>query len=181
MRFLSSLIVFLCCSVALGLGLVVFLNASTQVDAAPSLKPHQARADAIVIEKAARSLTLLRNGKEISRYRVRLGFSPSGAKTEEGDGKTPVGEYRIDRRNDRSRFHLSLGINYPLPAQRAAAQQRGVSPGGDIFIHGQPNRIRGLGLSIPFDWTDGCIAVSNREIEEIFSLVAIGTKVTILP
>lgn len=123
-------------------------------------------------------MALLRDGKEIKRYQIKLGFSPEGQKEMEGDGKTPLGTYHINRRNSRSRYHLSLGLDYPLPQQKAAAKAKGINPGGDIFIHGQPNAMRGL-PSLPHDWTDGCIAVTNKEIEEIWSLVPIGTKITI--
>ena len=143
----------------------------------PALAPEQSRADFVLIEKGDRRLTLWRDGKLLNSYRIGLGFAPDGDKSREGDGRTPEGLYRIDRRNDRSKFHLSLGIDYPRPDQRAAAKAEGRNPGGDIFIHGQPN---GYPLNrIPGDWTAGCAAVSNAEIREIWSLVPIGTRVEI--
>ena len=144
---------------------------------APDLVPPNARADFVLIEKAARRLTLLRAGQVLKTYRIGLGFAPKGDKLREGDGRTPEGLYRIDRRNDRSKFHLSLGIDYPRPDQRDAARAEGRNPGGDIFIHGQPNGYSGP--TIPGDWTAGCAAVSNAEIREIWSRVPMGTRVEI--
>lgn len=145
----------------------------------PALLPKAEQADLVVIEKAERRLTLYRGGAVIERFPIVLGFAPEGDKTREGDGRTPEGIYRIDRRNDRSSFHLSLGINYPRPDQRAAARAEGRNPGGDIFIHGQPNGYRGPTLN--YDWTAGCAAVSNADIRRIWQRVAIGTRVEIRP
>ena len=144
---------------------------------APVLLPPSKRADFVLIEKAERRLTLMRDGVILKHYRIGLGFSPAGDKQVEGDGRTPEGIYRIDRRNDRSKFHLSLGIDYPRPDQRAAARAEGRNPGGDIFIHGQPNGYSGK--KIRGDWTAGCAAVSNAEIREIWAHVPIGTTVEI--
>ena len=134
------------------------------------------------MEKAARTLTLYRGQDVIRRYDVSLGFAPEGDKQRQGDGKTPEGAYLIDYRNPNSAYHLSLHINYPSPADRAEAEARGEDPGGEIFIHGLPN---GYGALIELfqgrDWTAGCIAVSNAEIEEIWSLTPNGTPIEILP
>lgn len=144
---------------------------------APDLLPQAERADYVLIEKADRRLTLMRDGEILRRYRIALGFAPGGDKRVEGDGRTPEGMYQIDRRNDRSKFHLSLGIDYPRPDQRATARAEGRNPGGDIFIHGQPN---GYPLNrIPGDWTAGCAAVTNAEMREIWARVPIGTQVEI--
>ncbi len=151
------------------------------VHAAPLLLPADQLADAVIVRKGERVMSLMQDGKEVARYKIRLGFSPEGQKGQEGDGKTPEGTYRINRRNPRSRFYLSIGLDYPNAEQKAQARRKGINPGGDIFIHGQPNALRFLGLTLPFDWTDGCIAVSNREMEEIYARIAIGTRVTILP
>ncbi|MEL7469804.1 MAG: L,D-transpeptidase family protein [Pseudomonadota bacterium] len=158
---------------------VVFLLFSALVAHAdaPTLAPKAERADFVLIEKAERRLSLWRGGELLKRYRIDLGFAPDGDKRREGDGKTPEGQYRIDRRNAQSSFHLSLGIDYPRPDQRAAARAEGRNPGGDIFIHGQPNGYSGT--RILGDWTAGCAAVSNAEIREIWSLVPIGTRVEI--
>lgn len=136
--------------------------------------------DHIVIDKSARTLELKAGAKTVKTYRsIKLGDAPRGHKQFEGDEKTPEGEYRIDGRNGGSRYHLSLRISYPNAADREHARRVGRSAGGNIFIHGQPN---GSVLArIPFDWTDGCIALSNSEIEELWRQVKVGTRVTIRP
>jgi murein L,D-transpeptidase YafK len=140
------------------------------------------QADRIVILKSARQLTLLRDGKVIRTYRVRLGSHPIGAKEREGDGKTPEGIYRIDSRNGSSRFHRALHVSYPNAADNARARRMRVSPGGEVMIHGVPNRWKWLGFVFPhIDWTAGCIAVTDDEIEEIWRLVPNGTIVEIRP
>ncbi len=159
-----------------GAAIGFFTSAEAQ---APTLVALEQRADLIVIEKAKRRLTLMRDERTLATYQIALGFSPEGIKSREGDGRTPEGHYRIDRKNDRSAYHLSLGINYPRPDQRAAAIADGRDPGGDIFIHGQPNGY--VGPIISTDWTAGCAAVGNAEIEEIWSRVEIGTAVEIRP
>lgn len=130
----------------------------------------------IYVSKQARKLYLL-NGKDvISSYDVSLGFTPNGDKLSYGDGKTPEGFYRIDRRNPNSRYHLALGISYPNTADVEASKAAGVNPGGDIFIHGATSQ-RLMGK----DWTAGCIAVSDKEIEEIYAMVQTGTPIYIAP
>ncbi len=131
----------------------------------------------IKVFKSSRKLITYHQNRELRRYDVALGFSPVGHKTEEGDGKTPSGRYHIDRKNPYSKFHLSLGISYPNKWDKAQARKRGVSPGGEIMIHGQPNSRPNVILRN--DWTAGCIAVSNPEIEELYSAVKIGTPVSI--
>jgi murein L,D-transpeptidase YafK len=149
---------------------------------APALAPASARATSIVVDKAARRLTLLRNGQMLATYAVALGGAPTGPKRQEGDGRTPEGAYAIDFKNARSRFHLALRISYPNAADRAGAEQRGGAPGGDTMIHGLPNGLGWLaGLHLWHDWTDGCVAVTNGEIEEIWRLVDVGTAVEIRP
>ncbi len=148
---------------------------------APDLsQPLRGKIDRILIEKGARRLTVYQNGNAVREYRVALGFTPEGDKVRQGDGKTPEGHYRIDRRNDRSKFHLSLGIDYPRPEDRARATKGGYSPGGDIFIHGQPNQIA-EGYRVKGDWTEGCVAIDNHQIEELFAATPIGTPVEIRP
>ena len=148
-----------------------------------SAKPHPAlQADHIVIVKSARSLTLLRHGRVLKTYKVALGSDPVGLKTREGDGKTPEGQYRISEKNEHSQFHLSLRISYPNEADRQRAKKLGVNPGGDIFIHGLPPHWAWLGAAHrEKDWTAGCIAVTNAEIEEIWASVPVGTPVEIKP
>lgn len=148
---------------------------------APQPLPPLARTvERIVIDKSDRRMEVYGGGKLLKTYPIALGFAPDGAKQQQGDGKTPEGVFRINRRNDRSRYHLSLGLDYPRPADRARAAQGGYSPGGDIFIHGQPNQIP-AGSKLPGDWTAGCIAVTDAEIEELFPRVPIGTEVEIRP
>lgn len=138
--------------------------------------------DRLVLEKSKRQLHLLSNGKIIKTYKVSLGKNPVGHKTRESDGKTPEGAYLIDRRNARSAYHRSLHISYPSADDIKQAQLAGVSPGGDIMIHGLPND---FGFLAPFhqlkDWTQGCIAVTNKEIEEIWNNVSDGTVIIIKP
>ncbi len=129
----------------------------------------------IVVNKGEREMFLLHHRRILKRYDVDLGFAPAGHKQFEGDGKTPEGEYIIDRRNPDSAYHLSLGISYPNEADIAYARAHGKSPGGDIFIHGEASA---LGFLRP-DWTAGCISVKNREMEHVYAMVRNGTPVTI--
>lgn len=137
----------------------------------------------ILVYKGARKMHLLHGNKALETYNIQLGFTAAGHKQFEGDGKTPEGTYLIDRRNPNSSFHLSLGISYPNARDRAFAASKGRSPGGDIFIHGRPNRRvdwraakkRGE------DWTAGCISVTNRQMEQIYAMVTNGTPITIYP
>jgi len=131
--------------------------------------------NAIVVKKSARQMFLLNDGAILRSYEVDLGREPEGHKQFFGDGRTPEGLYRIDRRNPNSAFHLSVGISYPNAADRAFAEAKGRNPGGDIFIHGYPNKGRVKGP----DWTEGCIAVTNEEIEEIYAMVQNGTVISI--
>lgn len=131
----------------------------------------------IVVLKEERRMTLVHHDEILSTYEIDLGFAPDGHKRWEGDGRTPEGRYFIDRRNPNSRFHLSLGLSYPNADDIAAARAAGKDPGGDIFIHGRGNPFRRRGA----DWTDGCISVSNREMEKIYAMVRTGTPVDIYP
>ena len=146
---------------------------------APPLLPQAERVDHILIEKSERRLTATLDGAIVMQADIALGFAPEGDKQIEGDGKTPLGLFTIDRRNPNSAFHLSLGIDYPKPDDIERARQQGVDPGGDIFIHGQPNGV--AGLTLPGDWTAGCIALSNREMAQLWRLAATGTTVEIRP
>lgn len=133
----------------------------------------------IEVHKASRKMYLLGDGKVLKTYDIALGGNPVGHKQFEGDRKTPEGVYYIDRQNPRSQFHLSLGMSYPNQADRAFARSQGKSPGGDIFIHGLPNI--GKNRPRPKDWTDGCIAVTDKEIEEIYAMVKPGTLIAVFP
>jgi murein L,D-transpeptidase YafK len=140
------------------------------------------RPDRILIEKAERRLTLLRGDRALKVYRVALGGSPAGDKQCQGDNRTPEGVYRISGRNPHSAYHRSLRISYPDAKDRAEAKRRGCSPGGDIYIHGLPNGRGAIGGAHRLrDWTLGCIAVTDPEIEEIWRLVPDGTAVEIRP
>jgi murein L,D-transpeptidase YafK len=140
------------------------------------------KADLVVVYKQQRILKLLSGGATVRQYPIALGFNPQGHKRWEGDGRTPEGAYRIDWRNERSGFHLSLHIDYPRPADDLAASAISADPGRDIMIHGLPNGFKADQIGHPSaDWTSGCIAVTNAEIEEIWRLVDDGTAVLILP
>ena len=130
----------------------------------------------VQVHKADRKMYLLHNDKVLKVYDVGLGGQPVGPKEIEGDGKTPEGVYYITHRNPKSIYHLSLGISYPNDKDRATAAALGQPTGGDIFIHGGP-----LKRTTTQDWTAGCIAVSDRQIEEIYSMIKPGTPIFLLP
>jgi len=130
----------------------------------------------INVYKSSRTLQLLHHNRVLETFEFELGFAPAGHKTFEGDGRTPEGYYFIDRRNPNSEFHLSLGISYPDAEDLARALEMELDPGGDIFIHGTPQMFRGKD-----DWTAGCIAVSNRDMEKIYAMVQTGTRIAIYP
>jgi murein L,D-transpeptidase YafK len=139
------------------------------------------KVDRIVVVKSARIMTLMRDGKALKTYKVALSREPVGAKERAGDHKVPEGEYVVDSKVLHSRFHLALHISYPNAADRERARKLGVKPGGNIEIHGLDSNYAWVGgLQRYVDWTDGCIAVANPEIEEIYKLVAVGTPVEIL-
>jgi len=139
-------------------------------------------ADKILIEKKERLLTLISKDKVLKTYKIALGGNPNGPKERQGDNKTPEGTYVIDSRNKDSRYHLSLHISYPNEKDKKRAKELGVSPGGDIMIHGIKNGFSWMGdLHAERDWTKGCIAVTDEEIEEIDKLVPNGTIVEIRP
>jgi murein L,D-transpeptidase YafK len=172
-------LVYLCLLVGLGFIAASLYSPPVSVPTPPP-PPLTGEIDRIVIEKAARRMQLFRDGKPVRTYQIALGFTPEGDKLRQGDGKTPEGAFTIDRRNAESAFHLSVGLDYPQPEDRDRAAKVGYSPGGDIFIHGQPNALPD-GPAIKGDWTAGCIAVTNAEIREIWAVTPIGTKVEIRP
>lgn len=138
--------------------------------------------DKVVVIKSKRIMLLLSEGEILKSYKVSLGKQPTGRKVMGGDQKTPEGIYRLDLRNPSSNFHMSIHISYPNEADLANARQLGVQPGNGIMIHGLPDDLAELGkLQRRWDWTDGCIAVSNPEIEEIWRLVPDGTTIEIRP
>jgi tetratricopeptide (TPR) repeat protein len=139
-------------------------------------------ADRVLIEKKERRLTLLAKGEVIKTYKIALGGDPVGPKVMQGDNKTPEGVYTIDSRNNNSEYHLSLHISYPNEIDKKRAKELGVSPGGDIMIHGIKNGLGWVGAShAEVDWTKGCIAVTDEEMQEIYRLVPNGTVVVIMP
>ncbi|HEY0214557.1 MAG TPA: L,D-transpeptidase family protein [Paenirhodobacter sp.] len=152
----------------------------------PDVMPPQVQAplsgpvSRIVVEKSLRRMTVYVGDRAERVWPVALGFAPAGAKQREGDGRTPEGHFRIDRRNGTSAYNLSLGIDYPRPEDRARARKAGVSPGGDIFFHGQPNE-RPAGETLPGDWTAGCIALTDAQIRELFAATPMGAEVEIRP
>ena len=140
------------------------------------------RADHVLVLKSQRVLILMKGTREIKRYKVSLGTAPVGPKTRQGDHHTPEGEYVIDRRNAHSSFYRALHVSYPNKADRESARRAGVEPGGGIMIHGLPNGFGSLGhLHLKRDWTDGCIAVTDEEMDEIWQLVPDGTPIEIRP
>lgn len=160
--------------------LALLLGASPAASPAPD--PDAPEVDLAVVEKEARKLTLYSGETVVEEYAIALGGNPTGHKQQEGDRRTPEGGYTIDYRNPKSRFFLSLHISYPNEADRRSARERGVSPGGDIFIHGLGREFSFLGkLHALHDWIDGCIAVTNEEIQEIWDLVPNGTRIRLLP
>jgi len=132
----------------------------------------------ILIDKSERKMFLLSGDTTLRSFDIDLGFEPVGHKMIEGDGRTPEGVYKIDRRNPNSAFYLSIGISYPNDKDRAKAAALGKSPGGDIFIHGAPRLFRNRNKA---DWTAGCISVTDKEIEDIYAMVPNGTMIYIKP
>lgn len=129
----------------------------------------------IVAWKARRRMAVMSGANTLHLWHFDLGFAPQGHKRFEGDGKTPEGQYYVDRKNPRSQYHLSVGVSYPNDEDRAYARALGREPGGDIFFHGTPREMR----KKP-DWTAGCLAITNAEAEELYAMVPIGTPVLIL-
>ena len=158
--------------------LLSFGHASLGIDRLP----FRARADKVIVFKQRRLLVLLQENRTIRSYRVALGGDPKGPKQQEGDHRTPEGLYLLDRRNEHSRFYRSIHISYPNTQDRRDAAARGVSPGGDIMVHGLPNGMGWIGSAHRArDWTDGCIAVTNEEMDEIWRVVPDGTPIEIKP
>jgi murein L,D-transpeptidase YafK len=146
-------------------------------------QPASARkADSVLILKKDHVMDLLAAGRVIRTYKVALGQGGLAPKERQGDGRTPEGHYVIDARNAASEYHLSLHVSYPNAEDRKRAAKLGVAPGGDIMIHGLPNGKGWIGGGHRmYDWTLGCVAVTNEEIEEIWKLVPVGTPVEIRP
>jgi murein L,D-transpeptidase YafK len=138
--------------------------------------------DDVVVYKHDRKLVLLSRGKQVRSYRVALGGEPVGPKTQRGDHRTPEGLYVLDSRNPNSQFYKAFHISYPNSKDIATAKKLGVSPGGDIMLHGLPKKYAWVGKAHTLhDWTDGCIAVTNEEMDELWKLVPVGTPIEIKP
>lgn len=155
------------------LGAVSFCASTIAV---PALAASSARPDRVQVLKSARRLDLISDGKILRSYPVSLGSNPVGPKRFEGDGRTPEGGYLIAARNPRSQFFRSLLIDYPRAPDLRAARQLRRRPGGDIFIHGEPNRSK---REMRGDWTAGCVAVTNEDMAEIWNLVPVGVPIHI--
>ncbi len=148
----------------------------------PDAHSQPQKVDRIVIVKSAREMTLMSGGKPVKTYKVALGTQPVGAKQRQGDHKTPEGNYVIDSKIENSEFHHALHISYPSAADRERARKLGASPGGDVEIHGLGAKYGWVGARHRLvDWTDGCVAVTNEEIDEIWPMVPVGTPVEIRP
>lgn len=149
--------------------------------AAPPLSP-EVTADRLVVDKSERTLTVIWHGAPIKTYRIALGGDPVGSKLERGDQRTPEGTYTVAKRLPNSGFHRALVLSYPSTEDRARAKAARVDPGSNIAIHGLEPGFGWLGSAhVLFDWTDGCIAVTNREMEELWEAVPQGTPVEIRP
>lgn len=144
--------------------------------------PADAIVDSVVVLKSKRELHVFAKGKRLKVYHVALGTHPVGHKQYEGDGKTPEGLYTINDRNPNSDYHKNLGISYPNAADRDSALAKGLSPGGDVKIHGLRNGFGAIGnMHRTRDWTAGCIAVTDEEIDELYRAVKIGSPIRIKP
>lgn len=148
----------------------------------PGLAAHAESVSLVRVSKAERRMELLSADTVLRTYSIAPGGNPVGHKRQEGDSRTPEGRYVLDWRNPGSGYHLSIHISYPNAADEAAAASAGVPPGGMIMIHGQPNGFGWLGWLLQLvDWTDGCIAVDNAAMDEIWAMVPNGTPIEILP
>lgn len=140
-----------------------------------------AKVNLVRVIKSERKMLLIESGKILKEYHIALGANPSGHKQQEGDERTPEGRYTLDYINEQSSYHRSMHLSYPNANDRANAKQKGVSPGGDIMIHGQPNGFGAMAnLTQLTDWTNGCIALTNSEMDEFLKLVAVGTTIEVV-
>ncbi len=143
--------------------------------------PSDANVDKVYVDKSERVLKLLSGDKVIKTYHIALGDSPAGHKRQQGDERTPTGTYKLDYKNEKSSYYRSIHVSYPNASDKAQARKRGVSPGGDIMIHGQKNGFGHLAaVTQKRDWTDGCIAVTDDEMDEIMSVYQAGMPIEIV-
>lgn len=155
-----------------------------QVTEVEKVEYDQLFADRVVVKKAERRLYLVKQDKPFRTYKISLGFKPEGHKQRQGDGRTPEGRYYLDWRNPGSKYRKSLHVSYPNYRDMLHARRRGENPGGMIMVHGQPAGVHESALKQAIskgDWTEGCIAVSNLAIDEIWSYTRDGTPIEILP
>ncbi|MGP5209430.1 L,D-transpeptidase family protein [Psychrobacter alimentarius] len=172
--------------VAIGLGLATVVSASAVIyiksySTQQSSIPNTTIIDKVFVDKSERRLQLLSGDTVIKSYHIALGGNPIGHKQQEGDNRTPVGSYTLDYKNENSIAHRSIHVSYPNAADKARAQSLGIDAGGDIMIHGQMNGFGHLAwLNQKRDWTEGCIAVTNEEMDEIMAAVNVGTPIEIV-
>jgi murein L,D-transpeptidase YafK len=168
--------------IAAGLIVVALTGIIIWAQQSDSPLPDSARADRVIVRKSVRTLDLYHGSDLLRSYHVSLGKNPVGPKQREGDGRTPEGTFMLDFRKANSSFHRALHISYPTPEYAAAARVQAFDPGGLIMVHGLRNGLGFMGrLHTLVDWTDGCVAVTNREIEEIWRVVPDGTPIVIEP
>ena len=159
---------------------ITYAKSSTKNTAQQTI-PTDVTIDKVFVDKSERVLKLLSDDKVIKTYRIALGDSPAGHKRQQGDERTPTGSYKLDYKNEKSSYYRSIHVSYPNANDKAQARKRGVSPGGDIMIHGQKNGFGHLAaLTQKRDWTDGCIAVTDGEMDEIMSVYKAGMLIEIV-
>lgn len=142
----------------------------------------QPKADYVLVKKSQNKMYLFQRSEVLKTYDIAMGFNPKGHKVQEGDGRTPEGDYRLTYKNQNSKFYRSIRIDYPNERDIELAKQRGIEPGGDIVIHGMPNEAGNyLGPIKPQNWTLGCVAVRNHEMDQLWALIDEGTPIKILP
>jgi len=160
----------------------VLASHTAHADVFNSASPGFQTADRLVLRKSERQLALYRDGRELASYRVSLGLRPTGHKQQEGDFRTPEGSYQLTRRNPESDYFLAIQVSYPDANDIATARKNGVSPGGAIMIHGLPNIMKhSRERYLSTDWTDGCIALSNEDMLEVWLLTTPDTPIEITP
>jgi murein L,D-transpeptidase YafK len=169
-----------CALMVAGLGWAVLWEAAPALAQLPRIEAE--KADLVVVRKNKRTLELLRAGRPFRTYQIALGPEPAGPKRRAGDGRTPEGVYTLDWRNPKSSFYRAIHVSYPAAHDEEPAERWGVPLGGLIMIHGLPNGVPAARVGHPWNnWTNGCIAVTNREMDEIWSLVDDGTAIIIYP
>ena len=165
----------------IGISAIAFAKNTTNIPKYSGAIPSDVIIDKVYVDKSERVLKLLSNDKVIKSFHIALGDSPVGHKHQQGDERTPTGHYTLDYKNEKSSYHRSIHVSYPNAADKAQARKRGVSPGGDIMIHGQKNGFGHLAaLTQQRDWTDGCIAVTDKAMDEIMSIYKAGMPIEIV-